>query len=146
MLATRISILSHSVETSPLSNAAQCTPQTVHAGQIMATRFAIPTVRCIKEPAVASMAGYVGLGVCSSTGTNISQCGSTPAHCNAGCISGCTKGASTTSVKKVQATSSVKKAQASSPAGTAPRDDGRCGKDFGGATCDPKGAYGGCCS
>ncbi|EPE31935.1 hypothetical protein GLAREA_12017 [Glarea lozoyensis ATCC 20868] len=26
------------------------------------------------------------------------------------------------------------------------RDDGRCGKDFGGATCDPKGAYGGCCS
>lgn len=26
------------------------------------------------------------------------------------------------------------------------RADGRCGKDFGGATCDPKGAFGGCCS
>ncbi len=29
---------------------------------------------------------------------------------------------------------------------TAPRPDGRCGSDFSGATCDPKGAYGGCCS
>ncbi|KAK5114626.1 hypothetical protein LTR62_002198 [Meristemomyces frigidus] len=27
-----------------------------------------------------------------------------------------------------------------------PRDDGRCGSAFGGATCDPSGAYGGCCS
>jgi len=25
------------------------------------------------------------------------------------------------------------------------RDDSRCGKDFGGATCDPKGEFGGCC-
>ena len=29
---------------------------------------------------------------------------------------------------------------------TTPRTDGRCGSDFSGATCDPKGAYGGCCS
>ncbi|KAK7537308.1 glyoxal oxidase [Phyllosticta citribraziliensis] len=29
---------------------------------------------------------------------------------------------------------------------TAPRTDGRCGASFGGATCDPKGSYGGCCS
>ncbi|KAI9718702.1 MAG: hypothetical protein M1812_003876 [Candelaria pacifica] len=29
---------------------------------------------------------------------------------------------------------------------TAPRIDGRCGRDFNGATCDPNGAYGGCCS
>lgn len=27
-----------------------------------------------------------------------------------------------------------------------PRPDGRCGKDFDGATCDPDGEYGGCCS
>jgi hypothetical protein len=27
-----------------------------------------------------------------------------------------------------------------------PRADGRCGENFGGATCDPKGNYGGCCS
>ena len=31
-------------------------------------------------------------------------------------------------------------------ASAAPRSDGRCGTAFGGATCDPKGAYGGCCS
>ena len=29
---------------------------------------------------------------------------------------------------------------------TAPRDDGRCGTDFDNATCEPNGAYGGCCS
>ncbi|KAK0896272.1 hypothetical protein LTR91_021382 [Friedmanniomyces endolithicus] len=29
---------------------------------------------------------------------------------------------------------------------TTPRTDGRCGSDFSGATCAPKGAYGGCCS
>ena len=29
---------------------------------------------------------------------------------------------------------------------TAPRTDGRCGQAFSGATCDPNGAYGGCCS
>jgi hypothetical protein len=27
-----------------------------------------------------------------------------------------------------------------------PRADGRCGQDFDGATCDPNGPYGGCCS
>ncbi|KAK5722250.1 hypothetical protein LTR17_014256 [Elasticomyces elasticus] len=27
-----------------------------------------------------------------------------------------------------------------------PREDGRCGDEFGGATCDTKGEYGGCCS
>ncbi|RDL31534.1 DUF1929-domain-containing protein [Venustampulla echinocandica] len=29
---------------------------------------------------------------------------------------------------------------------TAPRSDGRCGSNFGGASCDPAGPYGGCCS
>jgi hypothetical protein len=29
---------------------------------------------------------------------------------------------------------------------TAPRDDGLCGAAYGGATCDPAGAFGGCCS
>ncbi|KAI4193419.1 MAG: hypothetical protein LQ350_008329 [Teloschistes chrysophthalmus] len=39
-------------------------------------------------------------------------------------------------------------ASTSSPASTAsdPRSDGRCGSSFAGATCDPNGAYGGCCS
>ncbi|KAF2192656.1 carbohydrate-binding module family 18 [Zopfia rhizophila CBS 207.26] len=80
-------------------------------------------------------------------GTCCSQygwCGNTPAHCGTGCVSGCTNGAASSS----KAASSVQAAATSStPAGEAkPRDDGRCGKDFGGATCDPKGAYGGCCS
>lgn len=30
--------------------------------------------------------------------------------------------------------------------GVVPRPDGRCGHDFGGASCDPNGPYGGCCS
>lgn len=30
--------------------------------------------------------------------------------------------------------------------GIVARDDGRCGSAFGGATCDPNGPYGGCCS
>ncbi|KAF2109263.1 glyoxal oxidase [Lophiotrema nucula] len=76
---------------------------------------------------------------CSSYG----WCGNTPAHCGTGCISGCTNSAASSSVKVVAATSSAKPAATSA---AAPRSDGRCGKDFGGATCDPKGAYGGCCS
>ena len=63
---------------------------------------------------------------------NMSQsygwCGNTAAHCGTGCVSGCT----TTDPPTTNP--------------TAPRPDGRCGKDFGGATCDAKGAYGGCCS
>jgi hypothetical protein len=34
----------------------------------------------------------------------------------------------------------------SSVVGTAPRNDGRCGAQFGNALCDPNGIYGGCCS
>ena len=68
---------------------------------------------------------------CSSYG----WCGTGDAYCGTGCLSGCT----TTS----PASTAVELPVASS---TAPRSDGRCGKDFGGATCDPKGAYGGCCS
>ncbi|KAF2275068.1 DUF1929-domain-containing protein [Westerdykella ornata] len=65
------------------------------------------------------------------TGTCCSQygwCGNTADHCGTGCLSGCNGGGTTT------------------PPATAPRADGRCGKDFGGATCDPNGAFGGCCS
>lgn len=59
-------------------------------------------------------------------------CGSTAAHCGTGCLSGCGNTPST---------------PVASTAATVPaRDDGRCGKDFGGASCDAKGAYGGCCS
>ena len=55
-------------------------------------------------------------------------CGNTSDHCGNGCISGCTP--------------------SSPPAnsGNVPRSDGRCGKDFGGVTCDPNGPFGGCCS
>ena len=60
---------------------------------------------------------------CSSYG----WCGNTAAHCGTGCQSGCSTPAAPTNP-------------------TAPRSDGRCGSSFGGATCDPNGAYGGCCS
>ncbi|KAF2856855.1 carbohydrate-binding module family 18 [Plenodomus tracheiphilus IPT5] len=75
------------------------------------------------------------------TGTCCSQygwCGNTPAHCGDGCQSGCGK--------DTPAPAPPKPSTAATPATAAPRDDGRCGKDFGGASCDAKGAYGGCCS
>ena len=53
-------------------------------------------------------------------------CGSDVAHCGDGCTSGC---------KLVQSKDT-----------TAPRGDGRCGSTYGGATCDLKGPFGGCCS
>jgi hypothetical protein len=65
---------------------------------------------------------------CSSYG----WCGNSAAHCGDGCQSGC--GADTTPTTPTQ------------PAAVAPRDDGRCGKDFGDASCDAAGPYGGCCS
>jgi hypothetical protein len=70
------------------------------------------------------------------TGTCCSQygwCGNTPAHCSEGCQSGCNKDPVATPADTTPAKSGI-------------RDDGRCGKDFDGATCDPNGAYGGCCS
>lgn len=68
---------------------------------------------------------------CSSYG----WCGNTPAHCGTGCLSGCGGAPSST----VPATNPT-------PGTSAPRSDGRCGKDFAGATCDVAGPYGGCCS
>lgn len=62
---------------------------------------------------------------CSSYG----WCGNTAAHCTTGCQSGCDNKATTPTT-----------------GGAGVRGDGRCGKDFGGATCDANGAYGGCCS
>lgn len=59
-------------------------------------------------------------------------CGSTEGHCGTGCLSGCANTPATP----------VATTAAAVPA----RDDGRCGKDFGGATCDANGAFGGCCS
>ncbi|KAL5119478.1 hypothetical protein ACEQ8H_002543 [Pleosporales sp. CAS-2024a] len=76
------------------------------------------------------------------TGSCCSQygwCGNTPAHCGTGCLSGCTSSSQPTSVQAASPTQPATGA-------TAPRDDGRCGKDFGGATCDATGPYGGCCS
>ncbi|RDW61559.1 hypothetical protein BP5796_11451 [Coleophoma crateriformis] len=73
---------------------------------------------------------YTG-GCCSQYG----YCGNTPAHCGTGCVSGCTT------------TSSSSAPAAAAPSSSAtPRSDGRCGSDFGGATCDPSGPNGGCCS
>ncbi|KAI9050602.1 hypothetical protein LZ554_005761 [Drepanopeziza brunnea f. sp. 'monogermtubi'] len=59
---------------------------------------------------------YTG-GCCSQYG----WCGKTADYCGTGCISGC-------------------------PAPVAPRSDGQCGAKYGGATCDPQGEFGGCCS
>lgn len=65
-------------------------------------------------------------------------CGSTPAHCGGGCLSGeCTTNTPTDSVASKDS---------KDPNAAGPRDDGRCGKDFGDATCDANGPYGGCCS
>ncbi|KAH8723929.1 glyoxal oxidase N-terminus-domain-containing protein [Phaeosphaeriaceae sp. PMI808] len=77
---------------------------------------------------------YTG-SCCSSYG----WCGNTPAHCGDGCLSGCNNGAQPSSAQPVATPTTT-------PNAPGPRDDGRCGKDFGGATCDAKGAYGGCCS
>ncbi|KAF2709477.1 carbohydrate-binding module family 18 [Pleomassaria siparia CBS 279.74] len=60
-------------------------------------------------------------------------CGNTADHCGTGCLSGCSANSATPPTATTQAS-------------TAPRTDGRCGKDFGGATCDANGAFGGCCS
>lgn len=67
-------------------------------------------------------AAYHG-GCCSQYG----WCGNTADYCGTGCQSGCTTGGG-------------------GGGGTAPRTDGRCGKDFADATCDPNGQFGGCCS
>ena len=83
--------------------------------------------------AVCDPAGPYG-GCCSSYG----YCGNTEGHCLAanGCQSGCSTPATSTGPTGSQGPTSS----------TAPRPDGRCGTAFGGATCDPKGAFGGCCS
>jgi hypothetical protein len=71
------------------------------------------------------------LTVCSQNG----YCGSTADHCLPanGCQLGCTSSDVPTFVSVVAVPT-----QSTPP--------GRCGKDFGGATCDPKEGYGGCCS
>ncbi|KAF4310289.1 putative glyoxal oxidase protein [Botryosphaeria dothidea] len=74
-------------------------------------------------------------------------CGNTPDHCGTGCTSGACLSSSSSSASSASnsATKTVVAATAAS-SGAAPRSDGRCGEDFGGATCDANGAYGGCCS
>ncbi|KAF1983887.1 carbohydrate-binding module family 18 [Aulographum hederae CBS 113979] len=72
------------------------------------------------------------------TGTCCSQygwCGNTGAYCGNGCTSGCDGGVSTGPVP-------APPGDGTSP----PRPDGRCGAEFGGATCDPNGGFGKCCS
>lgn len=82
-------------------------------------------------------------GSTAYTGSCCSQygwCGATPAHCGDGCLSGCNSGAEPSTAEPAPVSPST-------PAGAAaPRADGRCGNDFGGATCDAEAAYGGCCS
>jgi len=63
-------------------------------------------------------------------------CGNTAAHCGDGCQSGCGKDTAPAAASPV----------ATTPTTAGPRDDGRCGSTFGGASCDAKGAFGGCCS
>lgn len=70
---------------------------------------------------VCDPASTVYTGACCS---QAGWCGTGDAHCGSGCQSGCST--NTTSI--------------------APRDDGLCGAAYGGATCDPAGPYGGCCS
>ncbi|KAF1974330.1 glyoxal oxidase [Bimuria novae-zelandiae CBS 107.79] len=65
-------------------------------------------------------------------------CGSTEAHCGEGCLSGKCTSTGGSSAETPLTSKSV--------SGAAPRNDGRCGKDFGDATCDPNSEYGGCCS
>lgn len=66
-------------------------------------------------------------------------CGKTDGHCLP--ANGCQLGCTGTTPPKTTALP----AQPTTGA-AAPRADGRCGKEFAGATCDAKGAYGGCCS
>ena len=65
-------------------------------------------------------------------------CGSTPAHCGTGCSSGCNGAGGVTTIPQPT--------KAATSGAAKPRADGRCGKDFGGSTCDANGAFGGCCS
>ncbi|KAH7126810.1 glyoxal oxidase N-terminus-domain-containing protein [Dendryphion nanum] len=64
-------------------------------------------------------------------------CGDSPAHCGTGCVSGC---------NGQPANPPTNPTNPPATGGTAPRADGRCGKDFAGATCAAGGAFGGCCS
>lgn len=105
------------------------------AGGKAAVRDAPPRAdgRCGKdfEDATCDANGPFG-GCCSQYG----YCGSQEGHCLPanGCQNGCAAPAPSTTAPGPQPTSN------------APRDDGRCGKEFGGALCDEKGPYGGCCS
>ncbi|MCJ1437254.1 hypothetical protein MMC27_006640 [Xylographa pallens] len=74
-------------------------------------------------------ASTVYAGTCCSM---YGWCGDTPAFCGTGCQSGCSASSSSPISTPVNP--------------TAPRSDGRCGNAFAGATCDPNGPYGGCCS
>ncbi|KAI9724921.1 MAG: hypothetical protein M1812_000197 [Candelaria pacifica] len=92
--------------------------------------------------ATCDPAGAYG-GCCSSGG----YCGTTPAHCltSNGCQLGCVNPATTTTttITSTSSSSIISTSASSALGGTAPRTDGRCGLSFGGATCDPNGAYGG---
>ena len=91
-------------------------------------------------------------GCCSAWG----HCGSTPTHClvSSGCQNGCNEGGANPANSSSSETSNTAPSTDSPAPGfhtitasvTSPRSDGRCGKEFGGATCDPNGNYGGCCS
>ncbi len=73
-------------------------------------------------------------GCCSDWG----YCGSTTTHCSVAdkCQSGCTEGDKKTDNKP----------ETSSNPGQLLAVDGKCGKDHGGAVCDPKAQNGPCCS
>ncbi|KAL8799428.1 MAG: hypothetical protein Q9182_005913 [Xanthomendoza sp. 2 TL-2023] len=96
-------------------------------------------------------------GCCSQYG----YCGRGDIYCGAGCLSGCNNpgvAASSLSPSISSISSSSRSSTPNSPASptsssssstssSPPRSDGRCGlAEFGYATCDPNGQYGGCCS
>lgn len=112
-------------------------PQTDPAVLPTETQFVTRTAKFTLAAVAVSTDGYVGARETFSlmyTTTNLEQCGNTPAHCGTGCLSGCANTAPGPPV-----------VVPSVPAGAAPRPDGRCGKEFGGATCNANGEFGGCC-
>ncbi|KAF2136877.1 carbohydrate-binding module family 18 [Aplosporella prunicola CBS 121167] len=78
-------------------------------------------------------------------GSDYGYCGKSDGHCLVanGCQNGCSDAAAPVTTKVAPVTT---EAAAATSAAAAPRTDGRCGKDFAGATCDSNGEYGGCCS
>lgn len=71
-------------------------------------------------------------------------CGKSDGHCLP--ANGCQNGCAGTAPPATAVLPTQPQPTTPTTGGAAPRNDGRCGKEFGGSTCDAKGAFGGCCS